>query len=109
MKFSNFFLASLAITGTLAGKNKEQKQKDKKSRLLRNLRKEAPVRLNNDGEVIFDDDSLGMQCLTSSTAQYQGLGQLSFEEARIFICQSKTTYCSVIFIHKMCKIFIHER
>merc|ERR1712050_340825 len=62
-------------------------QKDKKHRLLRNLRKEASVRLDDDGRVAFDDDSLGMQCLTSS-GEYKNLGQLNKSQARIFICQN---------------------
>ena len=88
MKFSSILLASLA-TVSFAQKNKEQKHKDKRSRLLRNLRKEASVRLDNDDKVAFNDDSLGMQCLTSSTPEYKNLGNLTKKQARIFICQSK--------------------
>ena len=98
MKFSNLIIASLAIT-TEAGKNKEQKLKDKKSRLLRNLRKEAPVKLNNpeDKVVLYDDNALGMQCLTGS-GEFESLnenqkGKLNHEQARIFICQRK--FCLV--------------
>merc|ERR1711937_968460 len=91
MKFSTLIIASLAIT-TEAGKNKEQKLKDKKSRLLRNLRKEAPVKLKSLTEVEYDDDALGMQCLTASgeydsfNEQLQGKdkGLLNHEQARIF-------------------------
>ena len=100
MKFSNLIIASLALT-TEASKEKEQKLKDKKSRLLRNLRKEAPVKLDKDSlelppderVVIYDDDFLGMQCLTGS-GQFENLtenqkGKLNHEQARIFICQRK--------------------
>ena len=87
MKLTGLIIATLV--GVEAGKNKEQKLKDKKSRLLRNLRKEAPVALNNEGAVIFDDDALGMQCLTSS-GDYENLGQLNHDQARVFICQSKS-------------------
>ena len=86
MKLAALIIATLV--GVEAGKNKEQKLKDKKSRLLRNLRKEAPVALDVEGAVIFDDDALGMQCLTSS-GEYEKLGQLNHEQARIFICQSR--------------------
>merc|ERR1719191_2486464 len=94
MKLTGLIIAALVSVGE-AGKNKEQKLKDKKSRLLRNLRKEAPVTLNNDGAVIFDDDALGMQCLTSSGA-YENLGQLNHDQARVFICQT--------WLHEMEKI-----
>ena len=100
MKFSNLIIASLALT-TEASKEKEQKLKDKKSRLLRNLRKEAPVTLNEDSlgapaherEVVYDDNFLGMQCLTGS-GEFENLtenqkGKLNHEQARIFICQRK--------------------
>ena len=88
MKFSSILLASLA-TVSFAQKDKDQKHKDKRSRLLRNLRKEASVRLDDDSKVAFNDDSIGMQCLTSSTPEYKNLGKLSKKQARIFICQSK--------------------
>lgn len=88
MKFSSIILASLA-TATFAQKDKEQKQKDKRSRLIRLLRKEAAVRLDDDKNVIFNDEYRGMQCLTSSTPEYKNLGLLNKNQARIFICQSK--------------------
>ena len=45
-------------------KNKQEKQKDKKARLLRRLRKEAPVRLD-DGVVIWNE-GIGNIRLTTS-------------------------------------------
>jgi len=64
-----------------------KKQKDKKSRILRNLRKEAPVILEN-GKVAFDDDSLAIKCLTSKTKEYKKMGSLSLKQAKIFVCQN---------------------
>jgi len=64
-----------------------KKQKDKKSRILRNLRKEAPVMLQN-GKVAFDDDSLAIKCLTSKTKEYKKMGSLTIKQAKIFVCQN---------------------
>jgi len=65
-----------------------KKQKDKKSRILRNLRKEAPVILTEEGKVDFDDDSLAIKCLTSKTKEYKKMGSLSLKQAKIFVCQT---------------------
>jgi len=94
MKFSST-VAVLAVVA-LAGKTekeKAQKQKDRKSRLLRNLRKEAPARLNSDLDdaVEFDTDSIGIQCLTSSSPEYKNRGNISYAKARILICQTWLT------------------
>ena len=66
-----------------------KKQKDKKSRILRNLRKEAPVILTDEGKIDFDDDSLAIKCLTSKTKEYKKMGSLSLKQAKIFVCQSE--------------------
>ena len=66
-----------------------QKQKDKKSRILRNLRKEAPVKLDDNGNVAFDEDSLAIKCLTSKTKEYKKMGTMTLKQAKIFVCQSK--------------------
>ena len=66
-----------------------KKQKDKKSRILRNLRKEAPVKLDDEGNVAFDEDSLAIKCLTSKTKEYKKMGTMTLNQAKIFVCQSK--------------------
>ena len=92
-------LLSVLLLGLVLGmdddakqKKKEkraQKQKDKKSRILRNLRKEAPVILDADGNVAFDEDSLAIKCLTSKTKEYKKMGTMTLKQAKIFVCQSK--------------------
>ena len=89
-------VAVAALAGNGEGKGEDSpksgfaaKQKDKKSRLLRNLRKEAPARLAQDGSIEFDTDSIAIQCLTSNSADYQNAGLLDFNLAQIVICQSK--------------------
>ena len=49
-------------------KNKAEKQKDKKARLLRTLRKEAPVRLQ-DGVVVWNE-GIGNYRYPSTTSGY---------------------------------------
>jgi len=65
-----------------------KKQKDKKSRILRNLRKEAPVKLDDEGNVAFDEDSLAIKCLTSKTKEYKKMGTMTLNQAKIFVCQT---------------------
>ena len=65
------------------------KKKDKKSRILRKLRKEAPVTLDESREIIFDEDSLAIKCLTSKGKEYKKMGSLSRKQAKIFVCQRK--------------------
>jgi len=93
MKLLSMFVLGLAFA-ELTEEEKQQKkdkrakkQKDKKSRILRNLRKEAPVILEN-GKVAFDDDSLAIKCLTSETKEYKKMGSLSLKQAKIFVCQN---------------------
>ena len=86
-KVNTLFLFELNKNWKLKDK-RAKKQKDKKSRILRNLRKEAPVILEN-GKVAFDDDSLAIKCLTSKTKEYKKMGSLSLKQAKIFVCQSK--------------------
>ena len=67
----------------------KKKLKDKKSRSIRKLRKEAPVRLSSDGGIEFDTDSAAIHCLTSSTDDYQNAGTIDFNLAQIVVCQSE--------------------
>jgi len=98
MKLLSIIVVGLAVAAEIgqdvsdvkqAKKDKRaKKQKDKKSRLLRNLRKEAPVILDDQGEVAFDEDSLAIKCLTSKTKEYKKMGSLSLKLAKIFVCQT---------------------
>ena len=90
MKLAALLLVGLGLVeaGDKDGKMK-QKRKDKKSRMLRNLRKEAPVTLDNNGDVTFYDDAISIQCLTGQ-GNYAGLGaELTQTEAKSLVCQSK--------------------
>ena len=74
----------------MAGSNTpEEKAKDKKSKMLRNLRKSAPVALDDIGEITFDNDAESILCLTSETEEYDNMGTLTFTEASILVCQRK--------------------
>lgn len=88
MKLAALLLVGLGLVeaGDKDGKMK-QKRKDKKSRMLRNLRKEAPVTLDNNGDVTFYDDAISIQCLTGQ-GNYAGLGaELTQTEAKSLVCQ----------------------
>jgi hypothetical protein len=74
----------------MAGNNSaDKKAKDKKSRMLRNLRKSAPVSLTDNGEVLFNENAESILCLTSQTADYEDMGTLNYSEASILVCQSE--------------------
>lgn len=82
-------IAVLAVVAMAAKTDQDLKKKlkDKKSRSIRKLRKEAPVRLSSDGGIEFDTDSAAIHCLTSSTDDYQNAGTIDFNLAQIVVCQ----------------------
>jgi len=91
MKLTTLLMLGLGLVEVEAKTDKDQKmkkkQKDKKSRMLRNLRKEAPVTLNDDGDVTFYNEAISIQCLTGQ-GDYAGMGaELTNTEAKALVCQ----------------------
>ena len=115
MKLTTLLMLGLGLVEVEAKTDKDQKmkkkQKDKKSRMLRNLRKEAPVTLNDDGDVTFYNEAISIQCLTGQ-GDYAGMGaELTNTEAKALVCQSKYIYRfarSMILFHRIDTIPLPE-